>query len=838
VAVAAGVIAAGGEDGTVRLWNLESGEAIRVIRMPNPIQDLAAADNGAEILAAYGGTISRLAVPGPEPGRMPLVLADTAASSELAGREKEFQRHLSRARELIDAGQMEEALEPLRAARSLDGYELHDQALDLWSRVLAYYPKHAPRSVVELRRFGGGRIACNACTFVGDGAGCAAGCADGSLRFFEAESGSERYSVGAHDQSTLAVASSNDGRWLATAGRDGAVRVWSAADGRLEREYDGHGGSAQAVVFSPDGRSAISGGDDGTVRIWSLDESALPELLGGSGEAISTLAVSSDGRYVVSGGWDSQVTIWSLRQRAELRRLEGHQSTVHGVAVSPDCRLVASAGEDGTVRLWDLESGRCWRVLRGHEGAVLSVVFSPDGRFVLSAGKDSSLRLWDVRTGKVATTVEGHDGPVGGVALARDGGTALSAGNDASVRLWFLDWEPELPERGTWDDRVLPFLKVFIRQRENEVPEGATPTWGEHHLEELLKDLNFRGFGWLPRERVERELEKLAQFRSESRTEEQEHTQQLVMQRERASRIEPVRELVGQLTHNIGLKVAGVGLAIAVVLLGLMSLRTPPGGPEFSRFQRDIGMMIQAREMRLERGTVLSYQARASVGSQDCAEGHFPDFVNLAVEAERMHSPPLDPAVPADDEGFRLRYANAVNCVGIFGTYELADRILQRIRQGIHERREEDLLGVLVRIKASANPRFADHLLDANESVRHMAALAIVYGDDRKARDGLVDALRSDELRAVEAASFVIGELVSKGHLGEEEAFEVIRTLSRNIDPMVRRNAVKSLILFKNEGAVRDVLNDTLEDSDPDVVKAAELTREAMRTGRIKELFG
>jgi WD40 repeat protein len=837
LAVAAGMIAAGGEDGTVRLWKMESGETIQVMRMPNPVQDLAATKGGSEILAAHGGTISRLAVPGPEPGRMPLVLADTAGSSELAGRENEFQHHLLQAKERIDAGQMEEALEPLRAARSLEGYELHDQALELWSRVLAYYPKHESRSVVELRRFGGGRIACNACAFVGEGAGCVAGFTDGSLRFFETESGSERYRVGAHDQSTLAVASSKDGRWLATAGRDGAVRVWNAADGRLEREYGGHSGSAQAVVFTPDGRSAVSGGDDGTVRIWSLDESVLPELLGSSGEAISALAVSTDGRYLVSGGWDSQVTIWSLRRRAELRRLQGHEGTVHGVAVSPDCRLMASAGEDGTIRLWDLESGRCWRELRGHDGAVLSVAFAPDGRFVLSAGKDSSLRLWDVRTGKVATTVEGHDGPVGCVALARDGGAALSSGTDASVRLWFLDWEPELPERGTWDDRVLPFLKVFIRRRESESPQGAMPTWGEHHLEELLKDLNFRGFGWLSRERVERELEKLAQFRSESRTEEREHTQQLVRQRERASRLEPVKELVGQLTHNIGLKVAAVGLAIAAVLLGLMSLRTPTGGPEFSRFQRDISMMIQAREMRLDRGTVLSYQTRASVGSQGCAEGHFPDFVDLAVEAERMRSPPLDPAVPAD-EGFRLRYANAVNCVGTFGTYDLADRILQRIRQGIHERREEDLLGVLVRIKASANPRFADGLLDANESVRHMVALAIVYGDDQESRERLASALQGDELRAAEAASFVIGELVAKGLLGEEEAFEVIRTLSRNIDPMVRRNAVKSLILYKNEGIVREVLNDALEDSDPDVVKAAEVTREAMRTGRIKELFG
>ncbi len=837
VATAGRVIAAGGEDGTVRLWDFGSGEAMRVFRMPNPVQALSITGDGRHLLIAYGSAVSRLVIVEGMDSRLPLVLADTAGSSELAGREREFQAFLDEAVAHIERGEMEEALAPLRAARALDGYELHGRALELWSSVLAYYPKHAPRSVVELRRFGAGQVAHNACALSPNAAGCAAGCGDGTLRSFETETGTERFSVGAHEGSVLSVAASADGSWLASAGRDGAVRVWNASDGRLVREHEGHGGSGQAVVFTPDSRVVISGGDDGTVRLWPVDDAGPPEVLGGSGDAVSALAVSADGRYVAAGGWDSQVTVWSLRRRAELRRLEGHEGTVHGVAVSPDCRLVASAGEDGSVRLWDLESGRCWRVLRGHDGAVLSVAFTPDGRFVLSAGKDATIRLWDVRTGTTSSTVEGHAGPVGGVDVAPDGGFAVSAGSDGSLRLWFLDWEPELPERGAWDDRVLPFLKVFIRQRENESPAGAVPTWGEQHLADLLADLERRGFGWLASERVERELEKLVQFRGESRSEERQRTEELVRHRQRETRIAPVRQAVSRATRNIGLKAAAAALVVVVVLLALMSLRTPSAGVEFSRLKREVALLVQARGMRLDRGTVLSFQARPSVGTLDCSEGHFPDFVDLAVNAERMSSPPLDPGTAADDEAFRVRYANAVNCVGLFGTFELTDRILQRAAQGLHPYRLEDLLGVLIRIHAVDNARFKDGLYDSSETVRHLVALTLIYSGKDEAHEALMEALGGDDRRGVEAASYVLTELITAGVIREQEAFERVRALSSNIDPKVRRNAARALVLFSYEGAVREVLNDVLEDSDPAVVEAAESTRDMMRDARVTDFF-
>ena len=840
VTVIEGVVAAGGEDNTVRLWSLDTGETLRVIRMPSPIHDLEATADDLHLLVAYGSSVSLHALPKPVATRLPLVLSETAASGELVGREMEFREHLDLAREHIKAGRMEEAIAPLREARDVEGYDLHAEALELWNTVLAFYPKLAPRSVVELRRFGGGNDPQGACLLTPDGASCIAGAGNGSLRRFACATGEEELVVAGHSQGVASVVVSSDGRWLASAGRDGAVRVWDATSGENLHAFEGHDGAVQAVVFSPDNRAVISAGDDGTVRRWPLDDTALPELLNRSQDAVSTLAVSEDGHFVVSGGWDSVVTVSSLLHGTELRRMVGHEGPVHAVAVSPDCRAVASAGEDGTIRIWDLEGGRCWRVLSGHDGAVMAVAFTPDSRFVLSAGKDASLRLWDLRTGSADRIIEGHAGPVTDVVVSRDGGAAVSAGTDGSLRLWFLDWEPELPEGGHWDDRVRPFLQVFLRRREIATAGSGVPTWNDDHIRELLDDLARRGFGWLVQERVEQELERLARHRDESRTEEREHAEKLARQRQREVRVAPARQLVESLTRNIGLKVAGAVAVVILVVAALALLRSPESGQaEFHRqLRQQMGMLVTERGIRLKRGTVMAYQNRPTVGSADCGEGYFPDFVDLAVNAEDHNSPPLDPGVLAEEEAFRVRYSNAVNCVGTLGTRTLAPQILQRANEGLHPYRLEDLLSIMIRIGAAGDPRMVEYIGDHSETVRHLTALTLVHGGEADGIEMLLASLDSADSRAVEGASSVLTELICVGAVEEQLAFETVRRLCRNIDPRVRKNAVRALILFERSGPAKLVLDEALDDTNPEVVEAAEKTRDGLRSVQINTLFG
>jgi WD40 repeat protein/serine/threonine protein kinase/Flp pilus assembly protein TadD len=839
VALIGQIVATGGEDGTLRLWGLDSGEALRVMRLSHPVQDLVVTDGGRQLTAAHGSTVSQVLVPPGEVSRLPLVLADTAASGELAGREQKFREFLDSAREHIDAGRMEEAIEPLQSARAVPGYELHQEALELWNTVLAYFPKRAPRSVVELQRMGGGTVV-GGCRLSVDGSSCLVGGGDGSLRLFEASTGVEERVLAGHGDAIMSVAVSENGLWFASAGRDSWVRVWDTGDGVSRHEFEGHEGAVQAVVFDPDGQSVISAGDDGTVRLWPLEEGTLPELLGRGEDAVTALAVSADGRFVISGGWDSQVAVWSLPRREELRRMAGHDGAINAVAVSPDCRMIASAGEDGEIRLWDIVGGRSRRVLSGHEGGVTAVAFTPDARFLLSAGKDATLRLWDVRTGKAERVVEGHAGPITDLSLNRDGGAVLSAGSDATLRLWFLDWEPETPERGRWDDRARPFLEVFLRRRERTASGDGSPRWDERDLQRLTEDLSRRGFGWLPAEMVERELESLARNRAERRSEEQKRTLELARQRQRQVRVAPAKDIVASLTKNIGLKIAGFAAAVILVMLLIVSFRTPDTGEV--RFNQqlysEVSLLIRERGIRLRRGMVLSFQNRPTMGSVNCADGRFQDFINFVLNAEREHDPPLDPGEPAEDVGFRDTYAGAINCVGMLGDRSVVDDVLRRTKDDLHPYRLEDFLSIMVRVGGGEDPQVFEALDDRSETARHFAALSIIHGGDADGMQALKDGLDSDKGRVVEGSSYVLTELIALGVIDEESAFEKVRGLCRNIDPRVRRNSVRALVLFERRGAARDLIDEVLEDTDPEVRQAAELTHNTLRAAKMFELFG
>ncbi|RKS09187.1 WD40 repeat protein [Nocardiopsis sp. Huas11] len=117
--------------------------------------------------------------------------------------------------------------------------------------------------------------------------------------------------VGHTDAVNAVVTLPLNGRTVAvTAGRDRAVRVWDIEDGRaVLTPLNGHTGSVEAMAAAVvDGRPlVVSGGEDRTVRVWDLaddhpvgDEIVFPH-------PVTALALSSQGRLVVCFGGDVAV---------------------------------------------------------------------------------------------------------------------------------------------------------------------------------------------------------------------------------------------------------------------------------------------------------------------------------------------------------------------------------------------------------------------------------------------------------------------------------------------------------------------------------------------------
>jgi len=196
---------------------------------------------------------------------------------------------------------------------------------------------------------------------------------------------------------------SSDGRSLVAAnGRN--VRLWTLHPDLTESpgvDLSGHGGNINCAIFSPDNRYVVSVSDDTTIRIWNAEcDQSDAESLSTQVSSVNSVAVSHDGTSIASGSVDCSVRVWNAYTGEEMfPPLHGHQDTVNSVKISSDGRLIASASWDGTIRLWDAQLGApIGNPMRGHTKNTNAVVFSHDGCRLASASSDYTVRMWEVAT--------------------------------------------------------------------------------------------------------------------------------------------------------------------------------------------------------------------------------------------------------------------------------------------------------------------------------------------------------------------------------------------------------------------------------------------------------
>ncbi|MEU4157519.1 AAA family ATPase [Actinoplanes sp. NPDC026670] len=127
--------------------------------------------------------------------------------------------------------------------------------------------------------------------------------------------------LGAYQPLDLAVAP--DGRTMAVTGTnrlvdvrsgDGAVSLWTTAE---------QGDQIDRVAFSPDGRTMAVSDRSGPIHLWDTTARARTATLRGHIDAIGALAFAPDGGLLISGSFDSLVSVWPLDPAVAGRRLCG-----------------------------------------------------------------------------------------------------------------------------------------------------------------------------------------------------------------------------------------------------------------------------------------------------------------------------------------------------------------------------------------------------------------------------------------------------------------------------------------------------------------------------------
>jgi WD40 repeat protein len=201
-----------------------------------------------------------------------------------------------------------------------------------------------------------------------DGESVASASFDGAVRLWSATTGKLIRKVGSMSGIAYGVAFAPDGGLLASCGENGDVRVWDLKKEEVKYTWKRPVNYVNAVAVSPDGRYLAAAGDDrldsdsaGEVVLWDLQtgkEVATPE---GHKHRVCCVAFSPDGKLLASGGGAlglgcGEVIVWDVAKRERLTTLGGDSDLVLSVAFSPDGKHLATGSEDKTVRIWDLGS--------------------------------------------------------------------------------------------------------------------------------------------------------------------------------------------------------------------------------------------------------------------------------------------------------------------------------------------------------------------------------------------------------------------------------------------------------------------------------------------------
>jgi WD40 repeat protein len=482
------ILASGGWDDTVRLWDVETGKQIRKIDAHKAMVGRVVFSADGKVLASRGGLDGTIRLWDPTTGtqlhkfvglsnvnpwrfnhdlalaispdsktvaataRNALVFYDMASGAEM----KRLPAHVygitvaySHDGKLLASGGVDE------------GHDVY--TLRLWDVAAAKelrkceLPKNEPPTYISWDPNNNGKFA--------------AVVAEDDMHIFDANTGKEVTRLNHYWPSRVAYR--KDGKVLASAGSGPTIRQWDVATGKeLRLEFEGHQSGVNAVAINPDGNLIVSAGDG--IRLWNPATGKQVRKIDVKG-VVTCLALSADGKTLASGGHDRIVRLWDVESGKPLNEFKGHKNALCGLVFSRDGTLLASGDVQSTIRIWDLKQEKQVQEIDNKSGTEsLSMAFAADNKTLICSGawNDSSflpktgdvitingkevkfdgviniqgvemmrkegyyVMQWDVSSGKEVRKFGGLTDTIRSLAFSPDGKLVAAASKDGKVCLW------------------------------------------------------------------------------------------------------------------------------------------------------------------------------------------------------------------------------------------------------------------------------------------------------------------------------------------------------------------------------------------------------------------
>jgi WD40 repeat protein/tRNA A-37 threonylcarbamoyl transferase component Bud32 len=307
-------IVSGSSGGTVRVWELDTSGARKMIALPRETQHLVA--------LCHDG--SAAATTSPDGG----ILWWSLPSGELAG---EIKGDGVPIRSL--------AHDPFATRIMAAGIDGNVRVWKLATRTLDFALETQPGLV-------------NSARFSYDGELIACGLGNGTVRIYDAKDGTRLRELAAGPSETQRVVFSPDTRRIASTQRDRSICVWSLESGAMIARFDAPD-SVWSLAFVRDSPLLVVGTWGGALELWDVDAKRHVRTISGHAQLVQTLSIANES-LIASGSVDGTVKLWDAHSEVGLATLDARAGAVENLLLSDDGRRLTSVHADGALRIWDL----------------------------------------------------------------------------------------------------------------------------------------------------------------------------------------------------------------------------------------------------------------------------------------------------------------------------------------------------------------------------------------------------------------------------------------------------------------------------------------------------
>jgi WD40 repeat protein len=277
-----------------------------------------------------------------------------------------------------------------------------------------------------------------------DGTRLISGGEDGELCWWDTISGQCLGVVPGHSARVVQLVCHPQQSLFASASLDRTVRIWDER-GQCLQTLMGHKYWVAGAVFHPTRSVLISCGFDSTICLWETETGELIDtiILPASSSFTLMIDLHPQGHLIASGSEDGILRLWDFESRQLLQELSGHQSRIWRLAFHPQGHQIASSSIERVVKIWDVDSGECITTLEGFTGNLICINFSPDGR-LLAVGSDRTIQVWDTTVWQCLYVLTEHTNEINSVVFHavpfKDAPYILaSASYDETIRFWDLE---------------------------------------------------------------------------------------------------------------------------------------------------------------------------------------------------------------------------------------------------------------------------------------------------------------------------------------------------------------------------------------------------------------